>query len=107
MIERLRPAPEAAERIRQLGEKKIWQFLDEVTLGSARNLVDFLPVVHGFRPQSEAGIRQQKLALAKRLASKNSGAERDFVALYMMWRAWAWEQLGDPDAIDRLLDDLE
>jgi hypothetical protein len=107
MIERLRPAPEAAERIRQLGEKKIWQFLDEVTLGSARNVVDFLPVVHGFRPQSEAGIRQQKLALAKRLAIKSSGTERDFIALYMMWRAWAWEQLGDPDAVDRLLDELE
>lgn len=107
MIERLRPTPEAAERIRQLGEKKIWQFLDEVTLGSAKNAAAFLPVVHGFRPQSEAGIKQQKLTLAKRLASKNAGTERDFIALYMMWRAWAWEQLGDPDAIDRLLDDLD
>ena len=64
-------------------------------------------MVHGFRPQSEAGIKQQKLALAKRLANKNSGTERDFIALFTMWRAWAWEQLGDPDAVDRLLDDLE
>lgn len=107
MIERIRPVPEAAERIRQFGEKKIWQFLGEVTLGSSRNLVEFMPVVHGFRPQSEAGIKQQKLTLAKRLASKSSGTERDFIALYMMWRAWAWEQLGDPDAVDRLLDDLQ
>jgi hypothetical protein len=107
MIERIRPIPEAAERIRRLGEKKIWQFLDEVTLGSVRSLADRLPVVHGFRPQSEAGIKQQKIALAKRLANRNSGTERDFVALYMMWRAWAWEQLGDPDAVERLLDDLE
>jgi ABC-type transporter Mla subunit MlaD len=107
MKERIRPAPEAAERIRALGEKKIWQFLDEVTLGSARNLVKFLPVVHGFRPQSEAGLKQQKLSLAKKLSSKNGGADRDFFALYVMWRTWAWEQLGDPDTVDHLLDDLE
>jgi ABC-type transporter Mla subunit MlaD len=107
MKERIQPAPEAAERIRELGEKKIRQFLDEVTLRSARNLVEFLPVVHGFRPQSEAGIKQQKVALAKKLSSKTGGADRDFFALYVMWRAWAWEQLGDPDAVDHLLDDLE
>ncbi len=52
-------------------------------------------------PQSEAGIKQ-KLAPAKRLANKSSGTERDFIALFTMWRAWAWEQLGDPDAVDRL-----
>lgn len=107
MNERLRPTPEAEERIRQFGEKKIFQFLDEVTRGSVKNLVDFLPVVPGFRRQSEAGIKQQKLALAKRLAGRNSWAARDFMALYWMWRAWAWEQLGDPDMVDHLLDDLD
>ncbi len=107
MKDRVRPAPEAAERIRHLGEKKVWQFLDEVTLGSARSLAEFLPVVHGFRPQSEAGLKQQKLSLAKKLSNRNSGSDRDLFALYVMWRAWAREQLGDPDAADRLLDDLE
>ena len=107
MKERVRPAPEAIERVRQFGEKKILQFLDEVSLGTARNLVEFLPPVHGFRPQSEAGIKQQKIALSKRLSNKAGGADPDHFALYVMWRAWAWEQLGDPDATDYLLDDLE
>src|SRR5262245_30142591 len=107
MREPVRPAPEAIERIRQLGEKKILQFFDEVTLGSVRSLVDVLPVVHGFRPQSEAGIKQQKLSLAKRLCNKTGGTERDHFALYWLWRAWAWEQLGDPDAVEHLVDDLE
>lgn len=107
MRERIRPAPEAIERLRQLGEKKILQFFDEVTLGSIRSLVDVLPVVHGFRPQSEAGIKQQKSSLAKKLSNKIGGTDREHFALYMIWRAWAWEQLGDPDAVEHLIDDLE
>ncbi len=59
------PAGTRSRRAHTLGfgEKKILQFLDEVTLGSARNLVDFLPVVHGFLPaersrhQTEARTR--------------------------------------------------
>lgn len=106
MKEKVRATPEAMERIRQFGEAKIHQFLDEVSLGSVKGVVEFLPAVPGFRPQSEAGIKQQKLGLAKRLSNK-SGTDRDFFALYVMWRAWAWEQLGDPDAVEHLLDDLE
>src|SRR3954449_12728424 len=56
-----------------------------------------------FRPQSEAGIKQQKLTIAKKLSNKSGGTDRDHFALYVMWRAWAWEQLGDADAVDHLL----
>lgn len=107
MKERIRHSPEAIERIRQLGEREILKFFDEISLGSVRNIADYLPTVHGFRPRSEAGIRQQKNALSKRIANRTGGTERDQFALYVMWRAWAWEKLGDADAAEHILDDLE
>lgn len=105
MSDRVRPTPEAVARVRNLGEKTILAFLDEVSAGSVRNLVGFFPSVPGFRKNSEAGIKQQKIALAKMLTNRVD--DRDHTALYVMWRAWAWEHLGDPDNVDQLIDELE
>ncbi len=107
MAERLRPTPEAIERIRLLGEKPIISFLDDVSAPSLRSVIDFLPTVHGFRKHSEEGIKRQKQALARKLTSKTGGDDRDHRALYVMWRSWAWERLGDPENIEHLIDELE
>lgn len=105
MSNRIHPTPEATARVRNLGEKAILAFLDEVSAGSIRNLISYFPSVSGFRKNSEAGIKQQKIALAKLLANRVD--DRDHSALYVMWRQWAWEHLGDPDSIDHLIVELE
>lgn len=107
MKERIRPSPEAVERIRKVGEREVLAFLDQISLGSVRNLSEHLPTVHGFRPRSEAGLKQQKSALAKRVVNRTGGTDRDQHGLYVMWRAWAWEKLGDADATEHILDALE
>lgn len=105
MRDRIRASEEAKARVRKLGENAILAFLEEVSLGSVRNLLPFLPSVSGFRKNSEAGIKQQKITLARMLTNRID--DRDYTALYVMWRAWAWEHLGDPDNVDRLIDELE
>ncbi len=107
MSDRIRPTPEATARVRNLGEKTILEFFDEVSAGSVRNLIAFFPSVPGFRKNSEAGVKQQKIALARKITNKTGVDDREHTALYVMWRAWAWEHLGDPDNVDRLIDELE
>jgi hypothetical protein len=105
MSDRIRPTPEATARVRNLRGKAILAFLDEVSTGSVRKLVPIFPPVPGFRKNSEAGIKQRKIALAKLLTNRVD--DRDHTALYVMWRAWAREHLGNPDNIAQLIDELE
>lgn len=105
------PTQEAIARIHALGEKAILQFFDEVPTEVLRGLVRFLPPAPGFRTDSTAGIQQRKRALARKLATKASVAspasDRDYRALYILWRCWASEHIGEPGAIDALLDSIE
>jgi hypothetical protein len=111
MTERPPPTPDAVSRIHALGEKAILQFFEEIPGDSLRELAGFLPPVDGFRTDSSAGIQQRKRALAKKLASKGSlptpHADPAYRALYVLWRAWASEHIGEGDAIDALLDKIE
>ena len=102
-----RPTPEATSRIRALGEKAILAFLDEVSPDAYQGMAEYLPNVPGFRKKSAAGIKQQKLALAKKLTNKAGKEDRGHRALYFVWRSWAWEHLGDPENVKRLIDGLE
>jgi len=105
------PTQEAVARIHALGEKAILQFFDEVPTEALRALVRFLPPAPGFRTDSTAGIQQRKRALARKLATKASApspaGDRDYRALYIVWRCWASEHIGEPGAIDTLLDSIE
>jgi len=100
------PTPEAIDRIRSFGEKAIIAFFDEVPIEAFRHFVDFLPPVPGFRKNSTAGIKQQKQILAKRLTSKTPD-DRDQRALYVIWRGWASERLGDADRVHEAFERLE
>lgn len=102
-----RPTPEAIARIRALGEEAILAFLDEVSLDAYKGMAEYLPNVPGFRKKSVAGIKQQKLALAKKLTSKPGKEVREHRALYLVWRSWAWEHLGDPENVEGLIDGFE
>src|SRR5262249_28987834 len=105
------PTHEAVARIHALGEKAILQFFDEVPTEVLRGIVRFLPPVTGFRTDSTAGIQQRKRVLARKIATKPTVAsptgDRDYRALYVIWRCWASEHLGEPGSIDALLDRIE
>jgi len=105
-----RPSPTAAalDRIRSLGETAFLRFLDEVSPNATLALADSLPPVPGFRKASKSGIQQRKHALWQRLLKLTPAhKERVELALYMFWRAWAREQLGDPAGTSALFDAIE
>ena len=108
---RPRRSPAAVDRVRSFGEKALLEFLDEVSLGATQALAGFLPPVRGFRKTSKSGIKQRKLALAKEFASNRLATSRSRgsaePALYVFWRGWAMEHLGDPEATATLLDAIE
>jgi tetrahydromethanopterin S-methyltransferase subunit G len=103
------PTNEAKERLLKIGEDGIAAFIREVS--DLRSLVQYLPTVPGFRKHSQAGIDKQSKELARRInagASKKSGPEeRDYRALYTVWRAWVLERLGDRRAINVAIDAIE
>jgi hypothetical protein len=105
------PTNEAVARIHALGEKAICEFLDEVSLGSIQSLTPLLPFVPGFRRTSQAGILQEKRTLVRRFlaspAEWSISHQREYRALYYIWRAWALEKLGDSETVDGLLDKIE
>jgi hypothetical protein len=106
------PTPEAIARLNTFGEKALSTFIDEVSPGSIRNLVPYLPFVHGFRRTSQVGIQQQKRALARRLATatkdgSGNAHQREYEALYVIWRAWGLERLGDAETIEEYLSKIE
>jgi len=103
------PTDEAKDRLRKIGEEDIAAFIGEVS--DLRSLVQYLPTVHGFRKHSQAGIDKQSKELARRITArggKKSGPEeRDYRALYTVWRAWVLERLGDRRAINAAIDAIE
>jgi hypothetical protein len=106
------PTPEAIARLNTFGEKAISTFIDEVSPGSMRNLVPYLPFVHGFRKTSQVGIEQRKRALSRHLATaakdgSGNTHQRAYEALYVIWRAWGLERLGDAETIEEYLSKIE
>ena len=106
------PTPEAIGRLNTFGETAISTFIDEVSPGSMRNLVPYLPFVHGFRKTSQVGVQQQKRVLARHLATaakdgSGNTHQREYKALYVVWRAWGLERLGDAETIEEYLSKIE
>lgn len=106
MSDRIAPGPEAKARIQNLGHEKLQGFFDEIPASAMQTVARFLPGVDGFRKTSQAGIIRQKQALAQRL-TRSSGQERDYYALYMIWRTWIDEHIQDPLLVQELVDDVE
>jgi predicted nucleic acid-binding Zn-ribbon protein len=102
----LTASPDAKARIQNLSQKELQAFIDEVPPSAMRPIASYLPRVDGFRPGSPAGIVRQKETLARRL-TRSLANERDFNALYMVWRAWIdGTQEGAP-LIQTLIDEIE
>jgi hypothetical protein len=105
------PTGESIVRIQSFGEKGIVEFFDEVSFASMQNLLPYLPAVHGFRKESQAGVQQIKKTLARRILTSSKERFhhyfRDYRALYHVWRAWASERLGDSEGINDLIDSIE
>jgi hypothetical protein len=103
------PSSAAKARLQKLGEPAIAEFISDVS--DLRNLVQYLPTVPGFRKNSQAGIDRQRKELARRIcsrATKKSGPEdRDYRALYVVWRAWVLERLGERKPINAAIDTIE
>lgn len=101
----------AADRVRSFGEKTFAAFLDEVSPEAAQALASYLPPVPGFRKTSPSGIQQRKRALAREYISSrlptSPNRARAELGLYVFWRAWAAEQLGDAEGTYALLDGIE
>lgn len=103
------PSSETKARLQKLGEESIAAFVGEVS--DLKHFVQYLPTVPGFRKNSKAGIDRQRKELARRLctrATKKSGPEdRDYRALYTIWRAWVLERLGERRPINAAIDAIE
>ncbi|UPJ47664.1 hypothetical protein IVB30_31015 [Bradyrhizobium sp. 200] len=103
------PSTEAKTRLQKMGEAAIAEFIGEVS--DLKNLVQYLPTVPGFRKNSQAGIDRQRKELARRLcarSTKKSGPEdRDYRALYTIWRAWVLERLGERRTVNAAIDAIE
>ena len=99
----------AKARLQKLGEPAIAEFVSDVS--DLKNLVQYLPTVPGFRKSSQAGIDRQRKELARRICSRatnKSGPEdRDYRALYVVWRAWVLERLGERKPINAAIDAIE
>lgn len=106
MTDRLSPGPHAKDRYRALGEKEFQSFFDQIPANLMRSVAQYLPKVDGFRTTSAAGIAKQKDLLARKLAKANA-VERDFHALYLIWRTWIDANIENPKAIHKLIDELE
>jgi uncharacterized coiled-coil protein SlyX len=103
------PSSETKARLQKLGEPAIAEFVGEVS--DLKHFVQYLPTVPGFRKNSQAGIDRQRKEMARRLctrATKKSGPEdRDYRALYTIWRAWVLERLGERRPINAAIDAIE
>jgi hypothetical protein len=105
-----RPSHTAAalDRIRSLGETAFLRFLDEVSPNATLALADSLPPVPGFRKASKPGIHQRKHVLWQRLLKLTPTNKKQVErALYVFWREWAMEHLGDPAGTSALFDAIE
>ncbi|WP_224543691.1 hypothetical protein [Mesorhizobium sp. CA16] len=105
------PTPQAAERLRALGDRELLAFLNEVTNKTNRELLRVLPSVDGFRKDSAASLPKRKQALLHHLlkkggASKASKASAE-TAYYYFWRAWAEQYLKEVEGLTPLLDTIE
>lgn len=111
MSKRPRPTALVLDRLRAIGDKDFISFLDEVSPEATHALLNYLPPVPGFRKTSPSSVGPRKKALAREFASKRGPAapnrSRADQALYLFWRAWGQERLGDTLALGSLLDAIE
>lgn len=106
MSGRLSPGPEARARLQALGEEEFQAFFDEIPPPAMQGIAKYLPSVDGFRNTSPAGIAKQKVALARKLRKANVG-DRDFNALYLIWRTWIDANFENPKVVHEVMDKLE
>lgn len=111
MSKRPRPTAATLDRLRSVGDKEFVAFLDEVSPEATRALLNYLPPVPGFRKTSLSSVGPRKKALAREFASKRGptapNRARADQALYLFWRAWGQERLGDTLEVGSLLDAVE
>lgn len=105
------PTPQAADRLRDLGDKQLLAFLNEVTNKTKRELLGILPSVDGFRKDSAASLPTRKQTLLrhylKKAGAPSANKSRADTAYYYLWRAWAEQHLKDVDGLGTLLDAIE
>lgn len=108
---RLHHTEEAVARIHEAGEKEVLLFIEEVPAQKLMLLVSILPTVPGFRKNSITGLKQMARSLAKRIASKPHltapSRDKDYIALYAIWRMWASANISDAKAINSAIDQVE
>jgi hypothetical protein len=104
--DRLSPGPDAKARFQALGDKGCLAFFDEIPAPAMQSVAKYLPSVAGFRKTSSAGIIKQKAALARNIC-KATANDRDFNALYLIWRTWIDAHFVKPKAIHEAMDKLE
>lgn len=104
------PTPQALERLRTLGDRRLLSFFNEVTTKTNRALLNVLPSVDGFRKDSVASLPKRKQALLHQLFKKGgakASKARAEDAYYYLWRAWAQQHLAQVEGLATLLDGIE
>ncbi|MCA0012897.1 hypothetical protein LB561_09885 [Mesorhizobium sp. B292B1B] len=104
------PTPQAVERLRAIGDRKLLAFFNEVTTKTNRALLKVLPSVDGFRADSVASLPKRKQALLHHLFKKGgakANKARAENAYYYLWRGWAEQHLEHVEGLAALLDGIE
>lgn len=87
---------EAKERIFNLGQSAVIEFIDEVPLNFRRNVYKGMPRIHGFRQGTQAELKEKQKRLIGFMLRKHATVEEVNVwkSFAFLWEAWARAHIG-------------
>ncbi|KJH65672.1 hypothetical protein [Chromobacterium violaceum] len=86
---------EAKERISALGQTAVVEFIDEIPQDLRRVFYSRLPRVQGFRPGTQAELKEKQKRLIGHLIHPEASQTFDWKNFAFLWEGWARLQFGD------------
>lgn len=89
---------EAKDRISNLGQSAVTEFLEEIPLASRRRVYSSMPKVPGFRPGHPAEFKEKQKRLVGYMLQTHTPPEAAYAwkSFSFLWNMWAEEYIGKP-----------